>query len=112
MSDSYARDESLTMPDRIPADVAVLMTAYKAEGTINEAVQSILADETACDILIVDDCSPVPVASVLPAHERISILRLETNSGPGPARNIGVEKLLAKGYRYIAVMDADDVAMP
>lgn len=100
------------MRETTPAEVAVLMTAYKAEGTINEAIQSILASGPACDILVVDDCSPVPVASVLPSHERISVLRLEKNSGPGPARNIGIKELLAKGYRYIAVMDADDIALP
>lgn len=88
------------------------MTAYRAERTIGEALQSILANEPACDILIVDDCSPVPVADVVPAHDRIAIHRLARNSGPGPARNAGVEMLLAKGYRYIAVMDADDIALP
>jgi glycosyltransferase involved in cell wall biosynthesis len=97
---------------QVAAQVAVLMTAYKAERTINEAVGSILANEPACDILVVDDCSPVPVADVLPAHERISVLRLEKNSGPGPARNIGIGRLLEKGYPYIAVMDADDIALP
>jgi len=100
------------MPETASADVAVLMTAYKAEETISEAIQSILANEPACDILVVDDCSPVPVAGVLPAHERISVLRLDKNSGPGTARNVGIEHLLAKGYRYIAVMDADDIALP
>jgi glycosyltransferase involved in cell wall biosynthesis len=100
------------MPETARADVAVLMTAYKAERTINEAIQSILANEPACDILVIDDCSPVPVASVVPTHERITIHRLGRNSGPGAARNAGLEILLAKGYPYIAVMDADDIALP
>lgn len=88
------------------------MTAYKAEGTINEAIGSILSGEPACDILIVDDCSPVPVSDVVPAHARVEVVRLPANGGPGPARNFGLQRLLDRGYRYIAIMDADDVALP
>lgn len=88
------------------------MTAYKAEGTINEALDSILSGDLTCDVLIVDDCSPTPVADVARRHPRVEVLRLSRNGGPGPARNFGLEQLIAKGYRYIAIMDADDIALP
>jgi glycosyltransferase involved in cell wall biosynthesis len=94
------------------APVAVLMTAYKAEGTINEAIDSILSNGSVCDILVVDDCSPVPMAESVRPHPRVEILRLSRNGGPGPARNFGLEQLIARNYRYIAIMDADDIALP
>lgn len=93
--------------------VAVLMAAYDAERTLRQAVDSILAQTMPADLLIVDDCSRRPVAEVLAdLADRVTIHRMPANGGPSAARNAGLALLLAQGYDFVAVMDADDVAYP
>lgn len=93
--------------------IAVLMTAYNADATIKEAVASILNGTEPCDLYVVDDCSRNPVSTLLdPGDPRVHIIRLETNVGPARGRNKGLERILAEGYPYVAIMDADDIAYP
>lgn len=93
--------------------IAVLMTAYNADATIQEAAGSILGGTEPCDLYVVDDCSRSPASALLdPNDKRISVTRLEANVGPGRARNHGLELILKNGYTYVAIMDADDIAYP
>lgn len=94
--------------------VAVLMAAYNAENTIREAVDSLLRSTQPCKVYIVDDCSRIPVADVIGAHDpdRIEIIRLAKNGGPAAARNAGIARILQNGHPYVAVMDADDRSHP
>lgn len=94
--------------------VAVLMAAYNAEKTLMQAVNSLLGGTYPCKIYIVDDCSSVPVADVIGPHDpqRIEIVRLAKNGGPGNARNAGLERILTNGHEFVAIMDADDIAFP
>ncbi len=95
------------------AEIAVLMAAYNAEGTLRQAVDSVLASRVPCDLFIVDDASRRPAADVLgAAHPAIEIIRLARNAGPAGARNTGLKTILARGYRYVAILDADDIAYP
>lgn len=92
--------------------VSVVMPAYNVEKYVEEAVRSILA-QTFCDFefIIVDDGSTDRTPDILRSFSdpRIRLLFNEKNEGNYPARNRGCR--LARG-KYIAVMDADDVAMP
>lgn len=97
---------------RMPHDLAVLMTAYNAEKTIGKAVESLKRDPEPFDLLIIDDCSRIPVAEVVDTAGRsIEIVRLERNLGVAGAKNFGLQRLLAGPYQFIAMMDADDVAI-
>jgi len=94
-------------------EVAVIMPAYNAEGTIRRAVESLMRNAHPFDLLVVDDCSRIPVTEVLkPLPANVEVLRLERNSGVVGARNAGVARLLGKTYEFIGVMDADDVSHP
>ncbi|MCS2889647.1 glycosyltransferase [Parabacteroides faecis] len=92
--------------------VSVVMPTYNVGKYIEEAVQSIL-NQTFLDFefIIVDDGSTDHTPEILRSFSdpRIRLLFNEKNEGNYPARNRGCR--LAKG-KYIAVMDADDVAMP
>lgn len=90
------------------------MAAYNAEKTIQQAVDSLLKGTHPCKIYIVDDCSRVPVAQVIAPHdpERIEIIRLEKNGGPGNARNAGLARILENNHEFVAIMDADDLSYP
>ena len=92
--------------------VSVVMPAYNVELYVEEAVRSIL-NQTFCDFefIIVDDGSTDRTPEILRSFTdpRIRLLFNEKNEGNYPARNRGCR--LARG-KYIAVMDADDVALP
>jgi GT2 family glycosyltransferase len=91
-------------------ELAVIMAAYNSEKTINKAVSSITAGTYPCDIYIIDDCSRVPVSDVLGKIPNVEIIRLEKNQGPARASNVGLERILARSYKYVAKMDADDIS--
>ena len=92
--------------------ISVIMPAFNAELYVEEAVRSIL-DQTFRDFefIIVDDGSTDRTPEILRTFTdpRIRLLFNERNEGNYPARNRGC--WLAQG-KYIAVMDADDVALP
>jgi glycosyltransferase involved in cell wall biosynthesis len=97
----------------VPSDIAVIMAAHNAERTIRHAVESVLDGTLPCDVFIADDASRIPVTAALgPLAERVTVIRLDKNVGPGGARNAALARVLASDYKYIAIMDADDVSHP
>lgn len=94
------------------SEIAVLIPAYNAEATLQEAVDSILANTLEVDVVVVDDGSRTPVQTYLrPAHN-LTVIRLEKNVGLIAALNSGVEAILKAGYPLLARMDADDICYP
>ena len=94
-----------------PPRVSVLMPAYQAEPYIREAVTSVLAQTFAdLELIVLDDGSTDGTAGVVRAIEdpRVRLL-VRPHRGLAAARN----ELLAEARgEYVAVMDADDIAMP
>src|SRR6516162_3456913 len=98
---------------RVSRELAVLMTAYNAEKTIRRALDSLKRNREPFDLLIVDDCSRRPLAEFLGAMgEGFDIVRPETNLGVAGAKNFGLARLLGAPYRFVAMMDADDISHP
>jgi glycosyltransferase involved in cell wall biosynthesis len=92
--------------------VSVVMPAYNAAGFIREGIASVLAQTFAdFELIVVDDASKDDTAVVVESigDPRIVLLRLAANSGAVGARNAGIAA--ARG-RYIALLDADDLAQP
>jgi len=97
----------------MPSDTAVIMAAHNAERTIRPAVVSVLDGTLPCDLFIADDASRIPVEHALGAlAERVTVIRLDKNAGPGGARNAALAHVLAGDYKYVAIMDADDISHP
>ncbi len=93
--------------------VAALVAAYNAERTIQQAIDPLLAATTDCQIYVVDDCSRIPVGEYLQNPDgRITVIRLEKNVGPAAARNAALAEILAAGFDYVAIADADDISAP
>jgi glycosyltransferase involved in cell wall biosynthesis len=92
--------------------VSVVTAVKNGEATLEETVESIRRQSlTGWELLIVDDGSTDGTPDLLERlsdHERI---RLFSSPGLGPAgaRNVGIAE--ARG-RYVAILDADDIAMP
>src|SRR5262249_7787267 len=84
---------------------------------VRKAVESVLAQRyTSWEIIIVDDCSPIPAASelrelIVDNSNRIRIVTLDKNSGQGAARNEGLASV-TPGTEYVAFLDSDDEWTP
>jgi succinoglycan biosynthesis protein ExoO len=93
-------------------DVSFIIAAYNAEASIAQAIESALAQRgVSVEVVVVDDRSSDRTLEVAAnfSTERVRVIALDRNRGPGGARNAGLEA--AKG-RWIAVLDSDDTVRP
>lgn len=89
--------------------VSVVIPAYNREGTIKEAVESILKQTYKdLEVIVVDDCSKDRTVNVVKGitDSRVRVICCEKNGGACVARNIGVDN--ANG-EIIAFQDSDDI---
>lgn len=96
--------------------VSVIIPTYRRPEATVRAVRSVLAQTFAdLEIIVVDDCSGDGTAEAVEGlardldEARIRVVRLETNRGPGEARNRGMVE--ARG-EFIAFLDSDDELEP
>lgn len=93
-------------------EITVAMPAYNAAIHLREAMNSILAQSFEdFELLVVDDGSTDNTRALALSidDKRIRVERLPANKGRATARNMALGR--ARG-RYLAWMDADDIAMP
>lgn len=95
-------------------NIDVIIPAYKAQETIIQTLSSILMQTIRNDlhIYIVDDCTPDHADEYDKVAERfiglglnIKVIHLESNQGPGVARQKGIE---AGNSPFFTCIDADD----
>jgi predicted LPLAT superfamily acyltransferase/glycosyltransferase involved in cell wall biosynthesis len=103
--------------------VRVCIPTYNNPQSIGDVISDTL-DEVHLPILIVDDGSDEPVASVLRRHSRYSeiasaissgqleILRLEKNTGKGHAIQIAIRVSVESGFTHLCTMDGDGQHYP
>lgn len=98
-----------TEPSALPL-VSVIMPAFNASAYIEEAIDSVLAqDYPNKELIVIDDgSSDDTVARVQAYGDRVQLLT-QANQGSAVARNQGLDA--AKGA-YIAFLDSDDVWLP
>jgi glycosyltransferase involved in cell wall biosynthesis len=92
--------------------VTVLLAAHDDAPFLGEAIDSILRQTLGdLELIVVDDASTDETAAVLGAidDERLRVFRNEEQAGLAASLNRGLEH--AQG-RYVARLDADDVALP
>ncbi|MCM1059365.1 MAG: glycosyltransferase [Eubacterium sp.] len=91
--------------------ISVIMAAYNAERTIEQAAKSVLEQTYGnFELLIIDDCSKDNTLSIAEKFrendDRVRIVRNVKNSGVSYSRKRGLEE--AKGD-WIAILDSDDM---
>lgn len=92
--------------------VSVIIPVFNAEKYLHQAIQSILFQTfTDFELIIIDDGSTDNSLTILQSFDdiRIKLIQNQGNQGISTSLNKGID--LAKG-KYIARMDADDIAMP
>lgn len=99
-----------THPPVEPGLISVIMPSYNAAPYLAEAVASVMTQTyTQVELIIIDDGSrdeSVAIAQrLVEAHPGRILLLEQANSGPYPARNLGLSR--ARG-EFIAFLDADD----
>lgn len=94
-------------------DVCVLIPAWRDQEGLEHTLKVLGEDSFPFDIIVVDDGSPHPIRcdTRYGIHE-VTLERLPQNRGIEHALNLGLEVILARGYRYIARLDCADVPMP
>jgi glycosyltransferase involved in cell wall biosynthesis len=97
--------------DRTPL-VTVLLAAHDAQAYLRDAVDSVLGQTLGdFELLVVDDASADATPAILAgvADPRLVVVRNERRSGLAASLNRGLDA--ARG-RWVARLDADDVALP
>ncbi len=94
--------------------ISVIMSVYNAEKYLNEAIESILNQTFASfEFIIINDGSTDNSLKIIKKYQkndkRIKLINNRTNLGLIRSLNKGLK--IAKG-KYIARMDADDIALP
>src|SRR5579864_635699 len=86
---------------------STVIAAHDCEATIGSAIESALAQTIAPDeVIVVDDGSADATADVVRGiASPLIVLASQENSGPGAARNRGIE--IARSI-WVAFLDADD----
>jgi poly(ribitol-phosphate) beta-N-acetylglucosaminyltransferase len=91
---------------------SIIIPVYNSEKFLFESINSALNQEKEnrflYEVIIVDDCSTdnsIKIAESFFPRDNYYILSTNKNSGPGTARNVGVNKSIGK---YILFMDSDD----
>lgn len=88
------------------------MPVYNGERYIREAVQSVLRQTiTSWELIIVDDASTDSTGKILESFKdsRVKIIKNRENSGSVVSRNVAFAQIRSE---YVAILDADDRAMP
>jgi len=89
--------------------VSVIVAAFQAEAFLEEAIESILAQDYApFEVVVCDDGSTDRTPEILAAHSELHTIR-QPNSGPAAARNAAVR---ASSGELLAIFDADDLWPP
>ena len=94
--------------------ISIIMAAYNAEKTIEQAINSVLRQTyTDFELLVVNDCSKDRtvelVKSIAVKDNRVRLISNEKNSGVSFTRKHGLEE---SNGSWIAILDSDDAWTP
>lgn len=93
--------------------ISAVMALYNTPDNFLKATVESVLNQTFEDFefIIVDDASTIEYKEFFESFndERIKYFKLDKNSGPGHARNVGIKKACGK---YVAIVDSDDVYKP
>lgn len=93
----------------VPSDLAVVVLGFRNQPGLLHAVQSLLDQDAAAEIIVVNSGGGDVATSLAPVLDHIRLITTETPLYAGAARNIGVE---ASRAPFIAFLAGDCLARP
>jgi glycosyltransferase involved in cell wall biosynthesis len=92
-------------------EISVLIPVFNKASYLDACLKSVLEQSLkALEIICIDDCSTDESLAIARRHAaddpRVVVVQTAVNSGPGVARNAGLER--ARG-KYVSFLDADDL---
>ncbi|CAL9520192.1 bifunctional glycosyltransferase/CDP-glycerol:glycerophosphate glycerophosphotransferase [Streptomyces sp. enrichment culture] len=93
---------------------SVIVPAYRVQAYLSECLDSVLSQSYPdLELIAVDDASPDACGALIDAFAardpRVRAVHLAQNTGPGPARNAGIERATGD---YLLFLDGDDTLAP
>lgn len=86
--------------------ISVVITAYNVQEYIKECIDSVLAQNVKCEIVVVEDKSTDNTLEILKSYkDKIVLVENSVNVGPGLSRRYGIQ--VASG-EYVLLLDGDD----
>ena len=91
--------------------LSIIITVFNSHDKLSACLESVLSQSLEkTEILIIDDASSDNSLEVINQYvgdtvERIKIIKLPENKGPGHARNIGIQNAIGE---YVSFIDGDD----
>jgi GT2 family glycosyltransferase len=94
--------------------VSVIIPTHNRGGLLQEALDSVLAQEGAgesftMEVIVVDDASSDNTPEIVRRYPDVRYVKLDTNRGESGARNAGIA---ASRGEYVAFLDDDDLWLP
>jgi len=99
-------------PECSPPRLAVLIPVYNAQHGLERSLGSLGSDGSEFDAFIVDDGSVPPLVVPEGMPFPITLIRQPRNQGITAALNVGLERIIAREFSYVARLDAGDVSLP
>jgi glycosyltransferase involved in cell wall biosynthesis len=95
-----------------PVRLAVLMPVYNTQCGLERSLASLCGDGSEFEVFVIDDGSVPPLAIPEGMPFRSTLVRQSPNQGITAALNVGLERIIAKEFEYIARLDAGDLNLP
>jgi len=89
----------------------VVIATFNRAHLIGRAIASVIGQNcSTTEIIVVDDCSDADIGGLLAReYPGVRYIRQNVNSGPGPARNVGIR---AASNEWVIILDDDDILLP
>jgi len=96
--------------------LAVIIPAYNRPDQLREALDSLVNQTNKRFFtIVIDDCSDIDLCEICDEYVdklHIKCFRMEKNSGPGMARQYGLDICYRSNIDYVTFLDSDDMLMP
>jgi GalNAc5-diNAcBac-PP-undecaprenol beta-1,3-glucosyltransferase len=90
--------------------VSVVVTTHERPDIVGRAIESALAQDVPTEVIVVDDASADDTEAVVRTFgDRVRYVRQDVNSGPGAARNRGIQEATGE---WVVPLDDDDELVP
>jgi glycosyltransferase involved in cell wall biosynthesis len=92
--------------------LAVLIPVFNAQRGLDRALDSLRNEGADFEVFVVDDGSFPPLLLPEGLPFAVTLIRQPHNQGITAALNIGLKQIVARGFAYVARLDADDISLP